>query len=138
MLARNIFDLILTFTDKSRQKKYSEHFLKYVQQVLGKKIDQEKAKEIIEDIEEGGDMFFVTLEHLFEDDKKALEEAQKGREEERKVAEKALAKEKKALAKIEKSVLKMLKKGLSIDEVADFIDLSKKEIEKIQKDNKLS
>jgi len=163
-LARNIFNLIITFTDKNRQKKYSEHLLKYVEQVLGKKIDQKEAKEIIEDIEEGGDMFFVTLEHLFEDDKKALEEAQKGREKERKLAQKErklaekerkltekerklaekerIAKEKekkakeKALMKISKTVLKFYKKGFSIEELSEDFDLSRKEVEKIIAEDK--
>ncbi len=136
-LSENIFNLILTFTDKTRQEKYSKHFLKYVQQVLGKKIDQKRTKEIIEDIEQGGDMFFVTLEHLFEDDKKALEDANKAKEKALKKEEKERKAKEKALKKIEKSVLKMLKKGLSVDEIADFLDLSKKEIEKIKKDNKV-
>ena len=144
-LARNIFNLIITFTDKNRQKKYSEHLLKYVQQVLGKKINQKEAKEIIEDIEEGGDMFFVTLEHLFEDDKKALEEAQerenkerkvaekerKVAEKERKVAEKERKAKEKALLKISKTILKLHQKGFSIKELSEDFDLPQKEIEKI-------
>jgi predicted transposase/invertase (TIGR01784 family) len=144
-LARNIFNLISSFTDRARQKKYSMHLLKYIQQVLGKKIDQEEAQKIIEDIEEGGDMFFVTLEHLFDDDKKALEKERKAKEKEIKAKEKEIiAKEKerkakeKALKKIEKTVLRMLKKGLSIDEIADLFDLTKKEIEEIKKNYNFS
>ena len=82
-------------------------------------------------------MFFVTLEHLFEDDKKALEDANKAKEKALKKEEKERKAKEKALKKIEKSVVKMFKKELSVDEIADFLDLSKKEIEKIKKDNNL-
>ena len=76
-------------------------------------------------------MFFVTMDHLFEDDRKkdreALEKSERKAEKERKKAEKALK-------KTQKAILKFYKRGFSIKELADDFEMSLDEIKKIVKD----
>ena len=137
-LAINIFDLIVTFTDKTRQERYTKHLLKYMEQVLGKKISDEARERIIEEIieEKGGEMFFVTMEHLFEDDKKALEKERIKAEKERKKAEKERKKAEKERKSKEKAVLKYYKKGFSVEELADDFEMKVEEIKEIIENDK--
>ncbi len=87
-------------------------------------------------------MFFITMDHLFEDDRKkdreALEEERKKAEEERKKAEKEKKKAEKEKRKAEKerkskekAILRFYKKGFSVEELAEDFDMKVEEIKKI-------
>ena len=94
-------------------------------------------------------MFFITMDHLFEDDRKkdreALEEERKKAEEERKKAEKEKKKAEKEKRKAEKekrkaekerkskekAILRFYKKGFSVEELAEDFDMKIEEIKKI-------
>ena len=73
-------------------------------------------------------MFFVTMNHILEDDrkkdKKALEKERKNAEKERKKAEK----ERK---KAEKAILKLYKLGIGIEELSKDFEMSKEAVEKL-------
>ena len=67
---------------------------------------------------------------------KREKKAQKEKEKAQKEKEKAQKEKQEALIKIEQTVLKMFNKGLSIDEIINFVSLTKKEIERIIDKNK--
>ncbi len=110
--ATELFKLILKFKDENDKKKYIEFLMLYVELVLNKKIDKKEANRIINDIE-GGTMFFMTLDHIFKQEKE----------------------EGKIEGKIE-IAKKMLKKGSSVEDIAEITELSVQEIEKLKEEIK--
>ncbi len=123
-IAKNLFDLIIQFKNENDIKKYKEYLMLYIELAFNKKLDKKEAKQIIDDIE-GGSMFFITLDHIFQQEK------EKGKEEGIKEGKKEGLKE----GKIE-IAKKMLKKGSSVEDVAEMTELSIDEIEKIKKEMK--
>ncbi len=89
----------------------------YIDLVLNRKINKEEAIKIV-DVIEGGTMFFITLDHIFEQENKKGE--LKGKEEGKIEGEKQKSIE---------IVKKMLKKGSSVEDVAEMTELSIDEIE---------
>ncbi len=123
-LIRNLFDLIVKTTDENEMKKYREYLMLYIDLVLNKKINKEEATKIV-DVIEGGTMFFMTLDHIFEQENKKgeLKGELKGKLEGKKEGEHQKSIE---IAK------KMLKKGSSVEDVAEMTELSIDEIENIK------
>ncbi len=76
-------------------------------------------------------MFFITMDHLFEDDRKKDKEAL---EKERKKAEKALKREEKEKRKVENAILKFYNRGFSIEELAEDFEMKIEEIKKLIKE----
>jgi predicted transposase/invertase (TIGR01784 family) len=132
-LSQNLFKYI-KIKNTDEQKEYLEYFMSYIHLVLKAPISKKEAQEIADEVVEE-EMFFVTMEHLFEDDRKkdkeALEKAEKR-------AEKALKREEKERKKAEKernskikAILKLYKKGFSIEELAEDFEMKIEEIKKI-------
>ncbi len=115
-ISKNLFDLIIKFKDEKDIKKYKEFLLLYIELVLNKKFDKKEAKQIINDIE-GGSMFFVTLDHIFQQEKEEGEK--KGKLE----------------GKLE-AAKEMLKDNLDIEIIIKYSGLTIEEIEKIKKEMK--
>ncbi len=125
-LCHNLFKFI-KIKNIDEQKEYLEYFMSYIHLVLKAPISKDEAQKIADKVVEE-EMFFITMDHLFEDDRKkdreALEKALKSEEKERKKAEK----ERK---KAEKAILKLYKLGISIEELAEDFEMSIKEVKKI-------
>jgi len=122
--AKNLFDLILKTNDENEMKKYKEYLMLYIDLVLNKKINKEEATKIV-DVIEGGTMFFMTLDHIFEQKKdEGIKEGEiKGKIEGEKL-------------KAIETAKKMLKDNLDIEMIIKYSGLTQDEIEKIKEETK--
>ena len=108
--------------------------MSYVHLILKAPISKDEAEKIANKVVEE-EMFFITMDHLFEDDRKkdreALEKAEKREEKERKKAEKERKKAEKERISKEKAILKFYNRGFSIEELAEDFELEIEEIKRI-------
>ena len=119
-IAKNLFDLIIQFRNENDIKKYKEYLMLYIELAFNKKLDKKEAKQIIDDIE-GGSMFFITLDHIFQQEK------EKGKEEGMKEGLKEGEKQKSIeIAK------ELLADGMPLIKISKITKLSIDEIEKIK------
>ncbi len=109
----NLFKLILKFKDTSIVQKYIDIIFLYIEMISNKHIPKKEAKKIIEDIE-GGNMFFMTLDHIFQQEKEKGE----------------LKGEKQKAIEIAKE---LLEEGMTLEKISKITKLSIEEIEKIKK-----
>ncbi len=153
-LSHNLFKFI-KIKNIDEQKEYLEYFMSYVHLILKAPISKDEAQKIANKVVEE-EMFFVTMDHLFEDDRKKDREAlekeikekekeRKEKEKERKEKEKALKREEKEKKKAEKEkkkaekerkskekvILKFYKRGFTIEELADDFEMNIKDIKRI-------
>ncbi len=146
-LCHNLFKFI-KIKNIDEQKEYLEYFMSYIHLVLKAPISKDEAQKIADKVVEE-EMFFITMDHLFEDDRKkdreALEKERKEKEnalrseekerkkaeKERKKAEKERKKAEKERISKEKAILRFYKKGFSVEELAEDFDMKIEEIKKI-------
>jgi len=132
-LCHNLFKFI-KIKNIDEQKEYLEYFMSYIHLVLKAPISKDEAQKIADKVVEE-EMFFITMDHLFEDDRKkdreALEKERKKAEKERRKAEKERRKAEKAILKNKKAILKLYKLGISIEELTEDFEMEIEEIKKI-------
>ena len=132
-LCHNLFKFI-KIKNIDEQKEYLEYFMSYIHLVLKAPISKDEAQKIADKVVEE-EMFFITMDHLFEDDRKkdreALEKERKEKEKERKEKEKALKREEKEKRKVEKAILKFYNRGFSVKELAEDFEMEIEEIKNI-------
>ncbi|MBN2693394.1 hypothetical protein JXR93_01920 [bacterium] len=123
-LMSQLLKTIFKFKDETERKKFREILVDYLETVMTKKYDYDHMMEKLYEVGEEEDMFFMTLDHIFEKEEKEKEELRK-----------EIAIEKiKILSFLKNSIKTFFGLGLTKEDISKNLNISIEEIEEIEKE----